>query len=305
MRASDTSLIGAALAVGSATFYGINIVIARLITDAGINGVAFVFYRTVVVIVGLLALAYAWRASLRVARARWGVTGVLVATSIGISVCYISAIVFVPVTVAAVIFYTFPVLIVLASPFVEGRRLTVPLLAIAAVAFLGVALVVGPAYETLDWRGVGLAFLAAIAAAAQFFAGVRARDVPILTKVFWMNLGTLPASIAIAVVFGVMTPPEDLALAPILVGLGVVVFVAAFILQFLALARATAVATGLAFCIEPVVAAFGAALLVGERLDLVQIGGVALVIAAIAGNVLIDTRAAPTRGEAKRARGGG
>ncbi len=52
-------------------------------------------------------------------------------------------------------------------------------------------------------------------------------------------------------------------------------------------------ATGLAFCIEPVVAALGAALVVGERLDAVQILGVALVIGAIAGNVLIETRRKP------------
>ncbi|WP_349368802.1 DMT family transporter [Salinarimonas sp.] len=287
---APSSVLGAALALGSAVSYGLNIVLARLVADAGVAGVSLVFYRTAVVVVLVAAAIGLWRQAVAVPRERWPIMAVLVVSSILIAVCYISAIVFVPVTVAAVIFYTFPVLIVLASPFVEGRRLTAALLCVAALAFVGVALVVGPAFEALDWRGIALAGLASAAAATQFFAGVRARDLPLATKVFWINTLTLPASLAIALAFGVMSPPGDLMLAPVVVGLGVVTFIAAFTLQFLALARANAVAAGLSFCIEPVVAAMGAALLLGERLDLVQILGVALVIGAIAGNVLLESR---------------
>lgn len=287
---APSSVLGAALALGSAVSYGLNIVLARLVADAGVSGVSFVFYRTAVVVVLVAAAMALWRQALAVPRERWPIMAVLVVSSILIAVCYISAIVFVPVTVAAVIFYTFPVLIVLASPFVEGRRLTAALLGVAALAFVGVACVVGPAFDALDWRGVALTALASAAAATQFFAGVRARDLPLATKVFWINTLTLPASLAIALAFGVMNPPGDLLLAPVVVGLGVVTFVAAFTLQFLALARANAVAAGLSFCIEPVVAALGAALLLGERLAPLQIVGVALVIAAIAGNVLMESR---------------
>lgn len=287
---APSSVFGAALALGSAVSYGLNIVLARLVADAGVAGVSLVFYRTAVVVVLVAAAIGLWRQAVAVPRERWPIMAVLVVSSILIAVCYISAIVFVPVTVAAVIFYTFPVLIVLASPLVEGRRLTAALLGVAALAFVGVAFVVGPAFEALDWRGIALAGLASAAAATQFFAGVRARDLPLATKVFWINTLTLPASLAIALAFGVMSPPGDLMLAPVVVGLGVVTFIAAFTLQFLALARANAVAAGLSFCIEPVVAALGAALLLGERLDLVQILGVALVIAAIAGNVLMESR---------------
>ncbi|GGK40967.1 DMT family transporter [Salinarimonas ramus] len=293
------SLLGAALALGSATSYGSNIVIARLAADAGISGVAFVFWRTALVVVGLVALAAWLRWTIRVPRERFGLMIVLVLSSIGVAVSYISAIVFVPVTVAAVIFYTFPVLIVLASPFVEKRRLTAPLVCVAITAFVGVACVVGPAFAGIDWRGVALAGAASIAAATQFFAGSAGRDLPLATKIFWINTATLPASLGIALAFGIMAGPADLLAAPIVVVLGTVTFIAAFTLQFLALARASAVVTGLSFCIEPVVAAFGAALVVGERLDALQIAGVALVVAAIAGNVLIERgRAAAQRTKA-------
>ncbi|MGJ3263547.1 MAG: DMT family transporter [Salinarimonas sp.] len=287
-----SSPFGALIALAAASFYGSSIVIARLAADAGISGVSLVFWRTLVVVVGVVAFALLTRRSVTVPRARWPLMTTLVVSSITIAVCYISAIAFVPVTVAAVIFYTFPVLIVLASPLVEGRRLGAPLLAVAALAFFGVACVVGPAFAAIDWRGIALAGVASVGAATQFFAGTRARDISLTTKVFWMNTLTLPASLAIALSFGVMNPPGDLLLAPVIVALGVLAFVAAFTLQFVALGRAGAVASGLSFCIEPVVAAFGAALLVGERLSAVQILGVALVVVAIAGNVAMESRRA-------------
>jgi drug/metabolite transporter (DMT)-like permease len=43
---------------------------------------------------------------------------------VAIGTAYLSSVAFIPVTVAVVVFYTFPVLIVLASPLVEGTRLT-------------------------------------------------------------------------------------------------------------------------------------------------------------------------------------
>lgn len=287
---SPSALIGALLALASASFYGSGIVIARIVSDAGLNPVALVFYRTAVVVVGLVVLLALWRRPVAVAKPDRPLMIALVISSILIAICYISAVVFVPVTVAAIVFYTFPVLIVLASPLVEGRRLTAPLAGIAALAFVGVACVVGPAFDGLDWRGVALAGLASAAAATQFFVGVRARHVPLATKVLWINAATLPASFVVAAAFGVMNPPGDLMLAPVAVTLGVLTFVAAFTLQFVALARAGAVATGLSFCIEPVVAALGAAFVIGEALDALQVAGVALVIVAIAGNVLIESR---------------
>lgn len=286
---APASLLGAVLALGSATCYGLSIVLARLVADAGVSGVSLVFYRTAIVLAGVVAIAFLAREAVRVPRERLAVVLVLCVSSIAIAIAYISAIVFVPVTVAVVVFYTYPVLIVLASPFVEGRRLSAALVAVAGTAFVGVGLVVGPAAEGLDWRGVALAGLASAAAATQFFAGARARDLSLTVKVLWINVATLPASLLVASAFGVMSPPADLLAAPVAVGASVVVFVGAFSLQFIALARTSAVAAGLSFSLEPVVAALAAALLLAERIGPVQIAGVVLVVAAIAGNVVMES----------------
>ena len=67
-------------------------------------------------------------------------------------------------------------------------------------------------------------------------------------------------------------------------------YVFGFVLQFLALGRITAVAAGIVYCTEPVVAAVSSALILDETLSPLQIAGGALVLAAIVANVLLEQR---------------
>jgi drug/metabolite transporter (DMT)-like permease len=203
-----------------------------------------------------------------------------------VGLCYISSVAFIPVTVAAVVFYTFPVLIVLVSPFVNGTRLTGTLLAIAATAFVGVVLVVGPAFDSLDPRGLVLAAGASLSAVVQFNAANRAASVPTLTKVIWVQMASLPTSLLAAAFTVGLQGPSTLMLAPVAIALTVGGFLMGFVLNMMALARISAVVGGLAFCAEPVVASLTSAAVLGERLTVLQYFGGMLVIAAIVANVL-------------------
>ena len=167
---------GLLFALVSASLYGLNIVYARMASFAGASGSAIVVYRVFLMLVLVGSSSPSPRSSLQAARDERGtlasardlhhlrrrllsLVGRLSSRS----------------TVAAVVFYTFPILIVLASPFVDGTRLTRALLGVVALASLGVVLVVGPAFGDLDWRGLALAFGASIATATQFFAAARCR----------------------------------------------------------------------------------------------------------------------------------
>jgi len=278
------------LALGGASAYGINIVFARMAADAGISGVSVVFYRVLLMLVAVVAIVLFTRRSLLVPKGERVAVALLGLSSTGVGVAYISSIAFIPVTVAVVIFYTFPILIVLLSPLVDGGGRRPELLLIALVAFAGVAFVVGPAFGELDWRGIALAALASVSGTLQFFAATRTRRTDTLSKVFWVNVMVAPSSVAIGLAFGALAPPEALAAAPVVMLLVVATFMIAMLLQLAALIRAPAVVIGLAFCAEPLVASLASALLLGERLGPVQILGGALVIGAIAANVLIENR---------------
>jgi drug/metabolite transporter (DMT)-like permease len=292
MSERDPVLAGLVFTLGSAACYGVNIVSTRFAALEGVSGVSLVFYRVFVMLALTAAVAMLMRASLRVPAEERGPLLTLAVATVAIGAAYLSSVAFIPVTVAVVVFYTFPVLIVLASPLVEGTRLTAALLGVAATALTGVVLVVGPALGGLDPRGIALALIASLATTVQFFAATRCRRTGIVAKVLWVHLLVLPASAVIGLVTGSLDPPSALLFAPIAVLVTVVGYVAGFALQILALARASAVVAGIAYCFEPVVAALSSVFFLGESLSAPQILGGFLVLAAILANVVLQHRPA-------------
>ncbi|WP_147282323.1 DMT family transporter [Microvirga subterranea] len=281
---------GMLFALVSASFYGLNIVYARMAAFAGASGSAIVVYRVLLMLILVGIAAVAMRKSLAMAREERGIMLLLGVATALVGVCYLSSVAFIPVTVAAVVFYTFPIFIVLASPFVEGTKLTPTLLGVAAAATIGVVMVVGPAFGGLDWRGLVLALAASIATATQFFAAARCRKTGVVAKVFWIHVLVLPTAALIGLAAGQLSPPSTLLAAPLAVGMTIGGYVFGFMLQFLALGRITAVAAGIIYCTEPVVAAVSSALLLGETLSPLQMAGGALVLSAIVANVLLEQR---------------
>ncbi|HEY8383377.1 MAG TPA: DMT family transporter [Microvirga sp.] len=288
-RAASTGLL---LALASAGLYGVNIGYARLASFAGVSGSTIVVYRVLLMLGLVAAAALVLRRSLAVPAEERRTVALLGVATAFVGVCYLSSVAFIPVAVAVVVFYTFPVLIVLASPLVEGTRLTPALLGVVALALLGVGLVVGPAFESLDWRGIALALGASVATATQFFAAARARRTDIVAKTFWIHAGVLPTALVIGLLAGNLAPPQALLLAPLAVAVTIGAYVVGFLLQFLALARISAVAAGIVYCAEPVVAALSSTLILGEALSPIQLLGGALVIAAIVTNAVLDNRRA-------------
>lgn len=278
------------LALGSAAAFGFNITFARVAALEGVQGPTLVAWRVVILLVIAGVAALVLRSGLGVARGERRAFAVLALASAGVSLCYICSVAFIPITVAAVIFYTFPVLIVLASPFVEGRRLDRTLVGIVLVAFLGVVLVVGPAFGGLDPRGLLLAAGASLSAVVQFFAGSRCLRTGSLSKVVWIQMAVVPIVFATALATGGPQSPATLLLAPWAVFFHIAGYLVGFILQMLALVRISAVVAGLAFCLEPVVAAVTSAVVLEERLLAIQYAGGACVIGAIAANVLAERR---------------
>ena len=287
---SSPGLPGLLFALAAASLYGVNIVSTRFAAFEGVSGVTLVFYRVFLMLILVLGAAALWRSSLRIAPGERRITAVLGVATAVLGAAYLSSVAFIPVTVAVVIFYTYPMLIVLASPVVEGARITSTLLIVVALAVLGVALVVGPAFNGLDWRGLALAATASVATAVQFFAATRCRRTTIMAKTFWIHIIVLPVSALIALAAGALAPPELLLAAPVAVAVTIGGYVLGFVFQFAALARSSAVVAGIAFCAEPVVAALLSAVVLGERLSPLQVLGGALVLAAIMTNVMAEQR---------------
>ena len=279
---------GMLLALASACAFGTNIVSAQIAGQAGLSGPVLVFYRVLIMLALIGLVAAALRASLAVSRAeRPAVLVFGVATAL-VGVAYLSSVSFVPVSVAAVIFYTFPVVIVVAEPLLTPAPFRADRLAVAVIAFLGIALVVGPDWRGLDPRGLALAALASVSAAVQFFAAAGCARVATVSKLFWSHVVILPVTVAILLLVGGFLPVTAFALAPIAVAVTFGGYLIGFVLQILALARVAPGPAGLAFCAEPVCAVLIAAVVLGERLGPLQYAGCALVVAALVFNVTLE-----------------
>lgn len=276
------------LALTAAGAYGTNIVSAQLAGQAGLNGPLLVFYRVFIMLALVGAAVALWRTSLAVPRAERRALLLFGVSSAVVGSAYLSSVAFVPVTVAAVVFFTYPVLIVIAEPFVTRSRFRPERLAAACVAFVGVAMVVGPDMHGLDPRGLVLAVVASLSAATQFFAGAALPSTPLAARLFWSHLAILPVTALILAVTGGFLPPGALALAPIAAAVTISGYLLGFLLQVIALTRISPGAAGLAFCFEPVCAVLIAAVVLGERLGPLQYAGCALVVAALVINVTLE-----------------
>lgn len=291
-RGASSAQHGLALALASAAAFGTNIVSAQLAGHAGLSGPLIVFYRVFLMLALVIGAAMIWRSSLAVPRHRWSALA-LFGLSTALTACaYLSSVAFLPITVAAVVFYTFPILIVLAEPFFTSARFSLDRVVIALVAFLGVAMVVGPDWHGLDPRGLALALAASVLAAVQFFSAARCGDTGTLPKLFWSHLVILPVTLAILALTGLFQSPSALALAPIAVAITIGGYLIGFLLQVLALARVAPGPAALAFCAEPVFAVAIAAVFLGERVGSLQYAGGALVVAAIIANVILEQKRA-------------
>jgi drug/metabolite transporter (DMT)-like permease len=288
MERVQRSGAGLAFALSGAFFYGFNITFAKIAAELGVGGPMIVAERVLVMIAIGLVIGRLTRASFSVPRnERMPLFGLGIGST-GVSICYISSVAFIPITIAAVIFYTFPILIVVLSPFIDRKPLTLAMMAIVLTAFIGVVLVLGTTDAGLDPRGLLLAAGASISAAIQFFAGTRCRHTGTAAKLVISQVIVLPSALLTVYFTGAIFTIDSQTIAFVPVWLTIGGFVFGFGFQILALARISASVAGLAFCLEPVVAALTSAIVLGERLAPIQYLGGMIVIAAIIATVFVE-----------------
>jgi drug/metabolite transporter (DMT)-like permease len=204
-----------------------------------------------------------------------------------ISVSYLASVQFIPVGLAVMIFFTFPVLIAVFAPLYEGERPGLAGYGSALLAFGGLALAIGPSFEGLNPIGLGLAATASAGAAFQFFTG-RSISRYVDPAVFGslVHAVIFPPVLAVAVYLGGGTlkflpggaaqPAAYLLLA----GLSLA-YVIAYMIHMMSLRAAPASVVAPFFNLEPVCTMGLAAVLFSERLTAAQYGGGLLVLAAL------------------------
>jgi drug/metabolite transporter (DMT)-like permease len=292
----NRSGLGIACALGATMFYGL---VPNFVRGAYMNGVPpleSTFFRTSFIAVVLAIVAVIRGESFRIPRAAMpSFIGQSIATLI-ISIGYLASVQFIPVGLAAIIFFTFPVIIMLAAPMVEGHAPGLLRVGIAVIAFAGLATSVGPSFESLDIRGILLAAAAALFCTLQFFSGrSMSRYMPPAAFGSLVHVSIWPATLAVALYFGhgaIAIFPGGTAKAlglAFMLGVGIL-YVGGYLVHMLSLRFAPASTVAPFFNLEPMIATGVAALFLGERLAINQYVGGGLVLAALVASSLVRSK---------------
>ena len=283
--------LGIACALGAAAIYGI---VPNFTHSAFVNGVPPVettFFRTALIAVVFAILAVLRGERLTVPRAAMGSFIGQAASTLVISVGYLASVQFIPVGLAVIIFFTFPVIIMLAAPLIEGHSPGLLRTMIAVFAFAGLVTAIGTDFGNLDFRGIALAAAAALFCSVQFFSG-RSISRYMTPTVFGalVHAAIWPATLLVALYAGGGT----IAFFPggTANGTGIAymtevggLYVIAYLIHMLSLRFASASIVAPFFNLEPMVAT-GVAVFLGERMAVSRYAGGAMVLAALVASSL-------------------
>lgn len=281
------ALLGMVLALGSASAFGAITTFARIAYEAGSNPLTVLVMRFAAATLVFGAICVLLGRPLRLppdARAPVALTGIAWFVGAG---GYLGSVHFIPVGLAAIIFFTFPILVALLTMLSERRRVGVVDAALLIMAFAGLALALGPSFGTLDPIGIGLAFAGACGAAGQFFCSrevVRRCDV--VTVLVFVNLTGSVLALGLLVAAGAWALPSAQSGVGFSLGWGAFIFamlayVAGVFLMYGAIRNTGPARSAMFFNLEPMISIGIAAMLLGERLSGLQFVGGALVLSAL------------------------
>jgi drug/metabolite transporter (DMT)-like permease len=278
--------LGISLALGATLFYGQVPVLARLGFLNGIPAIESIVLRTYAVALAFGIAAAVRREPFGLTRAAWPSFLLQVAATLSVSACYLTSVQYIPVNLAVVIFFAFPVIILLFAPVIEGHAPDRMRIAVAVFAFAGIAVSIGLDYSSLNPLGLVLAALAAIGCAFQFFSGrILSRHMPpvvlsslvhasvlpfIMALAWWLRHGEIAAFNGSATWLGVAA----------MTGVSLA-YMGGYFLHMSSLSAAPASTVAPFFNLEPVVSTLMAGVVLREALAAHQIIGGAIVLAAL------------------------
>lgn len=269
-------------ASAAALLFGIQIPFVKLASDQGLHPTWLMTLRSVVVVMVFAIIIRTQKLPWLPSKEHQRGVGLFGLGMSWIGLCYLTALSFIPVSVATLCFYTFPLWITVIS-WVLGRE-PFRILALLAVtlALTGLLLAVGQNLHLTNTVGLGLALTASLGAAAQFFlAGRFASALSIPVIVFWVHLITIPPALITGIFIAY---PLDIGLiekSSISFWGATLTYILASGLQFVAFRHETPSKVGLIFCLEPITSIMIANMLLGDNLTLTQKTGIAFVISGI------------------------
>jgi drug/metabolite transporter (DMT)-like permease len=278
---SQKRLFGTVIVLMSAASFGLMLTIASLSYEGGANPITFAIARIMAITLFMIPLVFLLQRGWSIPRKAFVPVGLTVIGNVGLGVGILSAVQFIPVALAILIMYIYPALVLIIETLVNRQKFSPLHLFICALAFSGLALVLGPSIGNLDWRGIAFASVACVSITLLMLATHRARrDVNEITLLFWTNSCGLPLMLLLMPLLGGLSLPTTQVSWTSLVA-GCLLFIFGFWGYALSMRFISASKASMIYNIEPIVAIISAAIILGESLVLLQLLGATLVIFSV------------------------
>ena len=298
LRALPPGLRGSVLIVAGAAFAGILGPLARLLYDQGMTPFAFIAWRGIIAGAALWLLV-AWRRrrnratnGLALRRLPWRERLALllfITSNVVLNTSLFVAFDRIPIAVALLTFYTYPVLLALYGRLSGSEALGPIKIAALVIALTGMALVVTANFDPvtglhLDPLGLALGAVASVSAAAWVGFGRACRSVP-AEQAMGLALATTVAVIGmLAIVTGpaeaIRFPLDHPGAWPTILVSGLLSGAGSALLFTMGMRLISRVRAGILGLIEPIVGTVAAAIVLGQVLSPIQVLGGALVLGA-------------------------
>jgi drug/metabolite transporter (DMT)-like permease len=281
IMADQRPWLGIGLALVAASTFALNSTLARIAYDGGTDALSVLTARGIFAVVPLFVFLRVRGAMLALPwRRRWPAYGIGVLIS-AYSFCLFKAIGYMPVALAVLTFYTYPLLTGLGAWATGQDRLGAPAVGALVVACIGLALALDVRGEGFDAVGTVLAIMAALTVTLVIMLSAR------LTRGTDSRPMTLHMLVSAAVTYLAACSLSGGFVAPV-TGAGwaatggVLLFYAVGVVAFFsAVAAVGPIRATLVMNFEPVAALFLGAAVLEQHLSAWQLFGAALVIGAV------------------------
>ena len=277
---NKNQIVGRAIALCAAIFYGFNTTLSRLAYDTGTTPVSLTLFRFLMSAAVMVMLVLILRKSLKleVTPRLFAICVVgMFATSIG----HLGAVNYIPVSLAAIIFYTFPLLVVAYKRIAHREPVTRKELLAFVLAFIGIGIALGPDFHEYDPAGVALAFGGAVGATVFILSYEKfPPQSDSYVNATWIMLTSILFSLLLLLLGFDLVPPRE-SVGWVYLGLIAAASVTSFIMSLQAISRIGGAIFALLLNFEPVVILLLAWIIIGESLSPERISGMALIVFAL------------------------
>ena len=273
--------IGFSFVAIAAIGFGVSPTYAKLAYHGGAEPLTLVAARFTLCVLAMVIIAGLRQNSLKIKRGLLYVPLLMGALLAWNAAGYLSAVKEIPVSLAAALFYTFPLQIGLFSLFLGLEVLSARRIFSLFLGFCGVLLVISFVFDEINNYGVGLALSAGcgVALSSLLFAKAANNNNSVALMLWSMLTACFLSWILAFFVDGFEPPDTQTGWYGFLISM--FGFSLAVIGYYLALPMIGAVRAAIVANLEPVIAVLMAVLILGERLGFLQAIGIVLIVIAV------------------------